>query len=232
KAIADQYVSWVVETKNGLVLTGLLIEETPEYLLLRDANAKDTKVAKADIESRTKSLTSLMPTDLLAYLTDDDLVDLVEYLFSLKTPALALDSWNIVGPFDNGVKDAGIDFVFPPEKSIDPAAAYDGKSGTVRWRTVKPDAQGYVDLAAFYAGNSANIVSYLYRDIESPADQEARVVLGTDDCAKLWVNGTLVYTNRQHRPAAPEQDTVTVRLRKGQNRLLLKINNGDGPHGF
>jgi hypothetical protein len=75
-------------------------------------------------------------------------------------------------------------------------------------------------------------VSYLVRDIESPADQKAQIVLGTDDCAKLWVNDALVYTNRQHRPAAPEQDTVAVRLKKGRNRLLLKINNGDGPHGF
>jgi putative membrane-bound dehydrogenase-like protein len=232
KAIADQYVSWVVETKNGLVLTGLLIEETPEYLLLRDANAKDTKVARADVESRTKSLTSLMPTDLLAYMTDDDLVDLVDYLLTLNTPSLSVDSWHIVGPFDNGAGDTGIDREFPPEKALDLAAVYEGKAGPVRWRTVKPDGQGYVDLAAFYAGNSANIVSYLYRDIESPADQKAQILIGTDDCAKLWVNGLLAYTNRQHRAAAPEQGTVTVRLKKGQNRLLLKINNGDGPHGF
>src|SRR5262249_9568100 len=102
KAIADQYVSWVIETKAGLVVTGLLIEETPEYVLLRDANAKDTKIAKAEIESRGKSPTSLMPADLLAYMTEDDLVDMVEYLFSLKTPALALDYWHILGPFDNG----------------------------------------------------------------------------------------------------------------------------------
>jgi putative heme-binding domain-containing protein len=232
KAIADQYVQWQVETKKGQVLSGLIVEETPDFVTLRDANGKDTKIDKKEIDSRTKSPKSLMPEDLLAYMTEDDLVDMVEYLFALKTPALSMDFWRVAGPFDNGEGDSGLDKVFPPEKSIDPKATYDGKSGKVTWRTVKPDGQGYVDLQAFFAGNSNNIVSYLYRDVESPADQEATVLLGTDDCSKLWVNDELVHINSQHRAAAPEQDSVKVKLKKGTNRILLKITNGDGAHGF
>jgi hypothetical protein len=49
------------------------------------ANAKDTKIAKKDIASREKSAVSLMPADLLAYMTEDDLVNMVAYLFTLKT---------------------------------------------------------------------------------------------------------------------------------------------------
>jgi putative membrane-bound dehydrogenase-like protein len=232
KAIADQYVQWQIETKKGLNLLGIVVEETPDSVTLRDANGKDTKIDKKEIESRTKSPKSIMPDDVAAYVTEDDLVDMVEYLFSLKTPALGMDYWYVVGPFDNGDADAGLDKVFPPEKDIDRKASYDGKSGKVSWRTVKPDAHGYVDLQAFFAPASNNVVSYLYRDVESPADQEATILLGTDDCSKLWVNGELVHTNRQHRAAAPEQDAVKVKLKKGKNRLLLKINNGDGAHGF
>lgn len=84
KAIADQYYSWIVETNSGLQITGLLIEDTPDQILLRDANAKDTKIAKKDIASREKSPVSIMPADLLAYMTEDDLVDMVAYLFTLK----------------------------------------------------------------------------------------------------------------------------------------------------
>lgn len=84
KAIADQYLSWIIETQNGLQLTGLIVEETPDYVTLRDANAKDTKIAKKDIASREKSAISLMPADLLAYMTEDDLVDMVAYLLTLK----------------------------------------------------------------------------------------------------------------------------------------------------
>jgi putative membrane-bound dehydrogenase-like protein len=84
KAIADQYISWIIETQNGLQLTGLIVEETPDHITLRDANAKDTKIAKKDIASREKSSVSLMPADLLAYMTEDDLVDMVAYLLTLK----------------------------------------------------------------------------------------------------------------------------------------------------
>ncbi|HJT75576.1 MAG TPA: PVC-type heme-binding CxxCH protein [Gemmataceae bacterium] len=232
KAVADQYLTWNVETSKGLALSGLLVEETADHVTLRDANGKDTRVSKDDIESRSKSPTSLMPNNLVAYMTADDLVDLVEYLFSLKTPALAMDYWHVLGPFENGPGDAGLDRDFGPEKGIDLHAGYTGKTGPVHWRTVKPNAQGYVDLQAFFAPASDDIVSYLYREIDSPADQEALVFLGTDDAAKLAVNDEVVWTSRAHRAAAPEQDVAKVRLKKGRNRLLLKITNGDGAHGF
>lgn len=87
KAIADQFINWVVETKDGVSLIGLIVEETPDYLVLRDANAKDTKVLKKDLESKSKSPNSIMPSDLLAYMTEEDLVDLVEYLTTLQSPA-------------------------------------------------------------------------------------------------------------------------------------------------
>jgi putative membrane-bound dehydrogenase-like protein len=85
KAIADQYLTWVVETKQGLVVTGLLVEETGDHITLRDANGKDTKIDKKEIETRVKSPESLMPNNLLGYMTEDELVDVVEYLLELKS---------------------------------------------------------------------------------------------------------------------------------------------------
>lgn len=232
KAIADQYVVWQIETKKGTTIAGLLVEETADAVTLRDGNGKDTKIAKADVDGRLKSPKSLMPDDLLVYMTEDDLVDLVEYLFTLKSPALAMDWWHIAGPFDNGSGDEGMDRVFPPERGIDPKAMYQGKFGPVKWRTVRPDAQGYVDLAAFFAPRSTEIVSYLTREVESPADQAVTILLGADDASKLWVDGKLVHSARDHVAAWPGQYTVKAQLHKGVNRVVLKINNGNNPHGF
>ena len=85
---------------------------------------------------------------------------------------------------------------------------------------------------AHFAPNSAQIMSYLYREIESPADQDATIALGTDDGSKLWVNGEKVYETRAHDAAVPEKARVNVKLKKGKNVLLLKIVNGNNPHGF
>jgi putative membrane-bound dehydrogenase-like protein len=232
KAIADQYVVWQVETKKGAVLSGLLVEEAPDHLVLRDANGKDTRVDAKEVESREKGAKSLMPEDLAAYMTEDDLIDLVEYLFTLKSPALGMDYWHVAGPFANGDGDTGLDAVLPPEKGIDLKATYKGKSGPVTWRTVRPDAQGYVDLQAFFAPDSDNIVSCLTRVVDSPADQDVTILLGADDASKLWVNDTLVHTARDHNAATPGMYTVKAKLRRGPNRILLKITNGDGAHGF
>src|SRR5262249_38859474 len=119
KAIADQYITTVVETVKGETISGLLMEEKPDYLILRDGNGKDYKVVKKNIDTRSKSTVSIMPADLIAYMTEDDLVDIVDYLFTLQTPALTFDYWHIAGPFDNGESDAGMDRVFPPEKKVD-----------------------------------------------------------------------------------------------------------------
>ena len=92
KAIADQFLQWKIETTAGQTILGLIIEETPNAVTIRDANGKDTKIAKVDIDTRTKSAVSIMPEDIVKSLTEDDLVDVVAYMFTLRTEA------NIVPP--------------------------------------------------------------------------------------------------------------------------------------
>jgi hypothetical protein len=153
-------------------------------------------------------------------------------MLTLKTASYTPQSWHIIGPFDNGEADAGIDTVYPPEKDIDLKGEYKGKSNKVSWHTIRPDGTGYVDLMKLYAPNHSQIVSYLYQEIDSPVDQDAVVLLGHDDACKLWLNDKVIHENRAHVAAAPETHQVKVKLKKGSNKVLLKINNGDGPHGF
>jgi putative heme-binding domain-containing protein len=84
KAIADQFVTWNIVTKDGKSVSGLLIEETGEHVLIRDANGKDTKIGKKEIDAREKDPKSIMPDNLLAFMTEDELVDMVEYLLTLN----------------------------------------------------------------------------------------------------------------------------------------------------
>ena len=86
RAIADQYVSWIVRDKNGLSITGMIIEDVPGHIILRDATAKDHKILRKEIDSKIKSRVSIMPDDVIQSLPEADLVDMVEYLYSLKSP--------------------------------------------------------------------------------------------------------------------------------------------------
>jgi putative membrane-bound dehydrogenase-like protein len=232
KAIADQYVSWKVDAEDGQSVVGLIVEETDSTITVRDANGKDHRFPAKGTEKK-KQLTSLMPDNLAAALTEDELIDLVEYLTTLQTAALTPDAWQIAGPFPGGANNAGLDVEHGPGQGpFDPKAKFKTKSGEVGWRTVRPDAKGYVDLAAFHGAAAKDSVSYLVAEVESPAAQDAEVLLGTDDEANLYLNGQQVHAEKVTRAAAPEQARVPVKLKPGRNAILLKIANGGGPHGF
>lgn len=232
RAISDQYINWIVETNKGLVLNGLIIEDSPKQLVLRDANAQDHVFKQGEVASKLKSPNSIMPDNLLLFMSESDLVDMVDYLGTLKTPALSPAAWNLIGPFPNGPGDAGLKKAFPPEQGINLNATYTGKLGPVKWQPVKPDAKGYMDLQGWLKEQSADTVSYAHCEVDSPVAQQATILIGTDDGARLWVNGKSVYKSDQHRAAVPEQDSIKVELAPGRNMILLKIANGDGPHGF
>lgn len=232
KAIADQYLTHVVTTTKGQTLSGLLVEENGDSLTLRDANGKDYRIAKGEIEERGKSQESIMPANLVANLTEDELIDLVEYLTTLRTASFTPGKLKIVGPFDNGQGDAGFDTVYPPEKARDFAATYAGKGGQVGWKTISPGPNGYIDLQAWYQDRGMETVSYLVARVISAEDQAGTLVLGADDCSRVWVNGTQVHEDRGHNAASPGMFRPSIRLKKGSNEILIKINNGNHPHGL
>ncbi len=234
KAIADQYVQWKVNTSDGKSITGLQMSESETTRVIRDANGKDYVINKADEDGKPqKSLVSIMPDNLVAAFTEDEMVDVVEYLMTLKTASLTPESWNVIGPFPNDESDSALDKNFGFEgRVIDLGAKVKGKDGEVSWGQVRTNGVGYVDLTAHYAGKSVNSASYLQRTIDSPADQDGVILIGNDDGAKVWVNGTKVFENRDHFAAAPGKHQIPVKLKKGSNVVLIKIVNGSDPHGL
>ena len=63
---------------------GIVVSENDSEIVLKAMGGAKTTYKKADIVSRTKGTTSLMPVGQQGALTQQDLVDLVEYLSSLK----------------------------------------------------------------------------------------------------------------------------------------------------
>ena len=234
KAIADQYVQHSVTTTADVTVSGLLVSDAPAAITLRDANGKDTTVAKKEIEGDIRKLkVSIMPEDIVAALSEDELADLVAYLETLRVAALTPDRFRVVGPFAAKSMDDALDTEFGPEKlPFDEKLKYRAKDEMIGWKTIRPDGKGYFDLAALHGAAANNSASYMYAEIESPTEQAAEVLLGPDDGARLWINGKEVHTSRETKAAAPEAQKVAVKLVKGTNTVLLKVANGNSPHGF
>lgn len=231
KAIADQYIQHVIETKNGVVMSGLLVEETSDYLVLRDANGKDSKLALREVEKMTKSAKSLMPDNLASFITEEDLVDIVAYLTTMKSPALTIDRWQVVGPFSSDANDSGLDQKHGPEKGYNSSTSYSGKKGQIHWKPVSVNSTGYLDLAELHGDDAPMSVSYVYAEIDAPKEGWGEIKLGTDDGVNVLFNGRLVFRHRRHEAAQPGRDTISVEFQKGKNALMLQVSNGNNPHG-
>ena len=85
KAIADQFVQWNVVTKKGISLGGLIVEEVRRVDRGARCQRPGHPGGQAGIESREKSANSLMPDDNAKTLTEEELLDLVEYLMTLQS---------------------------------------------------------------------------------------------------------------------------------------------------
>jgi putative membrane-bound dehydrogenase-like protein len=83
--ISHNYESYAVVTTNGEVLTGLIVSETGDEITLKDSNALTRTIKKSDIEEKKKQQVSLMPADLQKLITVQELVDIIDYLQTLKT---------------------------------------------------------------------------------------------------------------------------------------------------
>jgi putative membrane-bound dehydrogenase-like protein len=83
--IRREYVSYVVVTDSGLVLSGLLAEQDAASVTILDAKNQRIKVPRNEIESLEESEVSLMPERILDALTPQEIRDLFAYL--QETPA-------------------------------------------------------------------------------------------------------------------------------------------------
>lgn len=84
KAIEPKYVAYLVETAEGQVHSGLLVEKTAETLTLRTAQNKEIRIPARDVEQLVPQRQSLMPELLLRDLTPEQAADLLEFLGSLR----------------------------------------------------------------------------------------------------------------------------------------------------
>ena len=73
-----------MELKDGRVLTGVKVAETDTTLTLADNEGKKHEVKKADIAAQRSLPLSTMPDGLEKRLTEQEFVDLIAYLVSLK----------------------------------------------------------------------------------------------------------------------------------------------------
>ena len=141
-----------------------------------------------------------------------------------------IKNWHIIGPFPNE-HNQGWNTEYAPEKEINLNASYDGKnSKQVSWKIIKSN-KNYIDLESIYP-HEADAAAYALSYVNSPIPNKAFLAIGSDDGVKAWLNNKLVGKDHAFRTADAFQDMFPVVLKKGWNKILLKITQGAGGWGF
>ena len=78
--IREGFQSYLVLTKDGRVLNGMIAAQDPKTVTLRNADNQLSVISRDEIETLKAIRTSLMPTDVLKDMTPQELRDLFAYL--------------------------------------------------------------------------------------------------------------------------------------------------------
>ncbi len=136
-------------------------------------------------------------------------------------------TWKAIGPFDNR-GGHGFAKAYPPEKKVDLRASCPGLTGQVKWRTIGANNEGIINLLKIFPEKPEDVCAYALVVIESKREMEVQLWMGSDDDIKVWLNGKTVWSKKIGRMLKKDEDKVKVKLKEGNNLLLVKVCQGWG----
>ena len=218
-AIGYNYRTHTLSTKDGRVLTGVAVEDTPERITLKGADGQRQVVAPAEVEDRKVSEVSLMPEGLPSAMTDREFVALVAYLSTLTEPISVVGQYRAIGPLALA---AG-----SPPPSPRPNFPEGAVGKPLAWGRLLADAEGQASLAGL-AGAAPGQDAVLATPLVAPADLDARLVVDTPGPVRAFLDGREVPLN-QAAPGAPH--SAPLRLVAGDHELILQVAGQPNPIG-
>ncbi len=161
--------------------------------------------------------------------------------------------WYVLGPFPNpvlsvpdeeGAMRGGFnkDFLvsaggeISAELNSDTEISYmlNESEGVAKTQLVTASAEGKINLEALYDGKEFAL-AYAYAEVNLEEPWEGIAFFGSDDWAKVWLNGALVHNHWGEalgRAWRAREDHFEISLDQGTNRILVKIDQNTGPWAF
>jgi len=208
KRIKEGYNSVQVTTKDGEELSGNMVRESSEELILRDPTNKEFSIPKRKIQSRAMG-GSLMPAGLLDILSPTERLDLYAFLWQLGKP----------GPYD--ATKQNVARVWRVNPALGTANAEDILKADVRgqgWFPVYSTVAGDVpkpDLEAEVEGSKdAFWAATRFQTAKAGA---VKLKLSGTASPKAWIDGKAVGGNSD----------IVLDLPTGAHSFLLKVNARD-----
>jgi hypothetical protein len=152
-----------------------------------------------------------------------------------------VDSWHIIGPFDNAGRE-NIEKKFPPETVVDLNATYLGKDNQpIRWeftqvgeprvtptfRNFHPERHRTGATYDYWIHGIEYIIYYAYTELYFEQACDLWIAVGSDDYCKVWIEDQLVWASgKQQKTWRLDEGLRKVHFHQGVNRVLFRVENG------
>ncbi len=83
--ISHNYEAYTLVLASGTTITGLITSETDDSVSIKADDGLVREFSKDEVDEKVKQTISLMPADLQKLMSVQDMVDVVEYMLTLKT---------------------------------------------------------------------------------------------------------------------------------------------------
>jgi len=146
-----------------------------------------------------------------------------------------IQEWNVLGPFQektrtNGTRN-GLDSIYPPDVIVDLDRIYTGMNGKIlHWQVLKASPDGYVSFEKFKDSHKPSVY-YAFINVHSTEPRLATLLIGSNEDIKVDFNYTK-FTIKGSRILNPDQARTLIKINKGWNGLVLKIESKTGNAGF
>jgi hypothetical protein len=142
-----------------------------------------------------------------------------------------IQNWLVLAPISLGENASGAEAVdkeqLKGEAQLKPKAGDKAKVGDkdLTWKA-HTCPEHLLDFNAILGAQTEDSAAYAVTFIVAPEEmKDIKMKTGSDDQAKVWLNGKEVLKVTDARPTSKDQDTTDVTLRKGVNVLVVKVIN-------
>jgi hypothetical protein len=167
--------------------------------------------------------------------------------FSRSSPRsgwLYLDTWYIIGPWENEGDLSTFSTIHPPEAEINFDASYPGKvysaasaerdreagikrgytigqPRNLKWKFHQSDT-----IRVVVPDEASDATYYLYTDVYFEEARDMLIAVGSDDAAKVWINGMVAWQDENQSSWRLGEDYRKVYFKQGYNDILVRLENG------
>jgi CubicO group peptidase (beta-lactamase class C family) len=164
--------------------------------------------------------------------------------FNSKTQALEQAEWLVLGPMPIPAEDAQAlqvdeciawlqtDQVPASIKGIEAGQAFPFGAARLLWKSFESDEEARVNLSELYGEEVDFAGAYAYLEWESSKAESVLLGFGSDDLARIWLNGELIHESKTPRALSLDEDLVEADLISGTNRILVKVVDLEYDWGF